>query len=1105
MRIILSSCIFLCISFYSFSQEYFPVKMDGKWGLIDANGEIFLKATYDAVGSFEGNYATIQKKNKVGVINRAGEEVLKPIYQDVSILDSTLFTIFEDQRWKVINPQEEIILDKPYEEVRVIGGRYLAYVFEGKWGLIHTDGRSISNPKYDRVRLYQEQYFITYEKGKMGLLADDGVEILRPAFDKIVIPASNIYFFRKDRVWGAVNKNGEAILALEYQMFEPLSTGFLRLEDTLSRPYLFSIPLSKPIAGTEFEEYLPYNEDLAMCRKLGKIGLINTQGEVILNPEFDEVHLYGDQLYRVQKDRKWGVAQRGGALLIPINYDFIAPLRTQVAAVQIKDKFGVVNIKGNEVVRCIYDRMNIEDNVAYAYTGETLKMISFNEEGELAEEDSFNKFGTIKVGFNTKKVRGAVSNTMRPMFVMENFEWFYHSNTQKWGLRNIQTGKIQISPTYDHIEVKPDLGFTIVGKESIVKQWFDRTSFKYFYVYGIVDNKSGRATTEVNMLDIRINDFVQDSLPVARVVFSSGLHGLINKRGVIIQENMGYIGDFSSGRARCSVKGRLSVKMMNGEEHLGSLNDFMSTMRSQNYLESITLVDQRLFEKGKMFVDKGEWGYLDTLGKLVIPGQYDFAKDFRSGVGIVKQNDKWGTIGYNGEVLLENEFDEIHFLKASNNQILRVYVNEEKYGVIDSTGKVVVEVMYEEVGEFNEGRIPVKRNGKWGFMDQKGNEIIPCIYEKVLNFSEGLAGVRLKRRWGFVDRNGEIILDHNYRRVGQFSNGLAWAAITSKSGYINKKGEEVIAFEFTQCFDFEGDIARVRDGSDYGIINKEGQFVLRPKYPKIEAFNRYGLAITYYGGGDYGVINRQGEKICNEKFERIFPYSDGMAMVRSKGKFGFINEKGVLAIPLQFSRLEAFSEDRAAFMEKGRWGFIDKNGKKIIPAEYSKCLSFNEGKAVVYKGYRNSGLIDETGKYFIEPSVDRILDFTEGRGLVRTKEHRHYFITEENRLYKGYFNGGSAFKDGIASVKIGSKWGIINLNGIEIIPPKYAKIEAFNRGYAKVQIRRFSGVADLNGKVIIEPEYEYISYLGGNLFRVERGDRLGYIDSFGKWVWEMRK
>ena len=327
------------------------------------------------------------------------------------------------------------------------------------------------------------------------------------------------------------------------------------------------------------------------------------------------------------------------------------------------------------------------------------------------------------------------------------------------------------------------------------------------------------------------------------------------------------------------------------------------------------------------------------------------------------------------------------------------------------------------------------------------------------------------------------------------------------TGYINKEGVYVIPPRFDKGFDFNQGVARVVVDNQYGLIDTLGRFVQRPRYIEIQEFNEHGLAVVRYGNNNvrYGLVGRNGELINNLNLREIHPFSEGLAAVKYKDGYGFIDTTGRLAIPDVYSRVSSFSEGLAAVQKDGACGYINAKGEVVIPLEYSKCLDFNGGKAVVYKGIRKAGLVDRSGNLLIEPSVDRMLGFQEGRGLVRDEKYRFYYITEQAHLYDGYYEKATEFKHGVAVVQVDGKWGIINQKGMELIPPKYDKIENFEEGYAKVRIQGFNGLASLNGDLIVQPDYEYISYAGDGLFRVEQGDKIGYFDMEGHWVWDLRK
>ena len=56
----------------------------------------------------------------------------------------------------------------------------------------------------------------------------------------------------------------------------------------------------------------------------------------------------------------------------------------------------------------------------------------------------------------------------------------------------------------------------------------------------------------------------------------------------------------------------------------------------------------------------------------------------------------------------------------------------DKRGIIDSTGKVIVPMMYDEIEPFMDGVARVEIFGNYpthfGFIDEKGNEVLPVIY-----------------------------------------------------------------------------------------------------------------------------------------------------------------------------------------------------------------------------------------------------------------------------------------------------------------------------------------------------------------------------------------
>ena len=1092
------------------AQRYFPIKVDKKWGLINSDGQVVLPPVYDAIGEFKRfGYAVMQRDGYVGLLADGGRELVPPKYDDIKVLDSTLVAVMDQGQWMVVNLFGDIVLEKGYQRVEVWNSFYLAYMQNGKWGLTDKFGNKLAEPVYDDIQSEEGRFFITTRASRLGLLSSIGREILPNEANEIRFFSDSLFFYRTGNLWGAVDFYGIRVIPAEYKAFSRISDNFIKLSRNEGQ-FVYSIPCSRIISDGSFDDYYSFSKRYVITKKKRQLGLLDWCGNQILPPAYNEIQAYDKKLFRVNYQGQWGVVQAGGVSVIPFEYDYIAPLRGKACIVKKAGRFGLVNFRGELVAPPAYHRIELEGNQARAYRkqadgkGETLTLLTLDEEGKLRDTSNFQNHFQVNIRTNLSKNESTSENSVND-YLLDQFEWFYSPQEDRWGLRRLQDGEAQIDPKFHTVKVERSLGFTLVGIEKSERYEFERTSFRFDMAYGLVSNELGLLVTEMDFWDVRFDDF-RRGYPLARCVFSNGRQGLVDRIGRIVRRDMAYIGDFVDGVARFSFAGRLSGSMK-PDRNLGKLRTYLNGLATTSIMLDYTQYDQLFRHDASLTCEGCEWGYIDTAAQVIVPPQYTFAKDFVNDVGIVECHDKWGMVNRDADILIPCSYDGVQFLENTGNKIVRVYIREPKYGLIDTLGQLTVSAVYDEIGSFREGRLAVKRNGLWGFVDRDGLEVIPCRFREVQNFSDGLAAAKLANSWGFIDKQGDVSVDFLYRRAGNFQNGLSWVYSEEGVGYINSKGEFIVPPKFDKGFDFSRGIARVVVNNEYGLIDTLGHFAQRPRYSDIQEFNEHGLAVVRYGNNNvrYGLVGRDGELITSLHLREIQPFSDGLAAVKYKDGYGFIDTTGRLLIPDVYSKVSSFSEGLAAVQQDGACGYINTKGDIVIPLEYSKCLDFTDGKAVVYKGIRKAGLIDRQGKLLIEPSVDRMLAFQEGRGLVRDDKYRFYYITEQAHLYDGYYEEATEFKHGVAVVQVDGKWGIINQKGIELIPPKYDKIESFEEGYAKVRIQGFNGLASLNGDLIVQPDYEYISYAGDGLFRVEQGDKIGYFDMDGHWVWDLRK
>jgi hypothetical protein len=1106
MRLFVLTIIMVCSTLpQALTQQYFPIKVNKCWGLIDSEGEVVLSPVYEAIGEFKQfGYAVMQRNGGVGLLGPRGREIVAPQYEDLKVLDTSLVAVRSQKEWMVIDLEGRIVLEKGYERVQVWDNCFLAYRRQDKWGVIDRAGQQIAAPVYDEISYDGSDFFLTRRGKHLGLLGRDGDTIIPNIALEINIFNDSLFFFKKESLWGAFDREGRMLIPAEYDSYTKVADHYVKLVAE-GRFSLYSVPCRGIITGDEYEDFYAFSPRYVMTKRDRQLGLLDWCGRVVLSPRYSDIQFYQGNLFRVNYQGKWGIVESDNQLIIPFRYDYIAPLRDNVCVVKKGRFFGIVNFLGEEVVKPLYDRIVLEGNRAKAYKEnnsgqESLTLFYFDEKGQVTDNNHLTRHYKVRIA-GSKRLNASIRQSNQSEYILEDFEWFYSPAADRWGLRRLEDGTVQIDPVFHYIQTEKELGFSLVGIEKNERYEFERTTYRFDMVYGLVQNDTGLLVTETEFWDVRFEDF-RRGYPFARCVFSDGRHGLVDRIGRVVLRDYAFIGEFRDGVARMSIQGRLSGSMK-ADYGLGPLKDYLKELRASAYMVDYTQYDQLFQREAALTCEDCEWGYIDTTGEIVVKPRYSFARDFVNDVGIVACEDKWGMVNRYGKELIPCRYDGLQFLEQTGNRIIRVYIKQPKYGLIDTLGQIAVNAVYDEIGSFNEGRLAVERNGMWGFVDRNGLEVIPCRFREVQNFSDGLAAVKLGNKWGFIDKQGSVEIDFQYLRAGNFRDGLAWVYTNEGAGFINSQNEFVIPTAFDRAHDFHKGVARVMVDNKYGLINTAGQYIQKPRFTDIADFDRHDLAIVTYGNNTirYGLINMKGELITNDAYREISAFSEGLAAVKDKTGYGYIDTTGALVIPCVYSKVSNFSEGRAAVQKDGACGYISEDGKEIVSFEFSKCLDFDGGKAVVYKGIRRAGLVDKSGKIILEPSVDRLLTFQEGRGLVRDDNYRFYYITEQADLYDGYYQRASAFRHGVAVVQVNDKWGIINQRGIEIIPPKYDQIESFQNGFAKVRIKGFNGLTNLKGELLVQPSYEYISYAGEGLFRVEQGDKIGYFDADGNWVW----
>jgi len=274
----------------------------------------------------------------------------------------------------------------------------------------------------------------------------------------------------------------------------------------------------------------------------------------------------------------------------------------------------------------------------------------------------------------------------------------------------------------------------------------------------------------------------------------------------------------------------------------------------------------------------------------------------------------------------------------------------------------------------------------------------------------------------------------------------------------------------------------------------------------------------------YGYINYEGKVIVEPCCSFAYEFSDGMAGAfitqKSKSLFGKKKEKtefvyfdtqGNIAIrDKSIEKGNSFFEGFAmVFIKRAKkWGFIDKSGKIVIAPQFDQEYSsgFSEGLVDVCKGDK-WGYINVRGEQIIPFEFDRTTLFHDDYAIV-TRKNKNIFINSKGEKLQTVkcsiprtINGG--FKEGLAVVKIGKKFGAINTNGNLVIEPVYDGMDGFRNGLCGVDIDGKSGFIDRQGNLIIEPKFSRINYFHNDIAPASLdGEFWGLINTRGDFILE---
>ena len=444
------------------------------------------------------------------------------------------------------------------------------------------------------------------------------------------------------------------------------------------------------------------------------------------------------------------------------------------------------------------------------------------------------------------------------------------------------------------------------------------------------------------------------------------------------------------------------------------------------------------------------------IGKLISGGAKTEDRAVANQYFAVYTDDKWGVINSKGEIVIEPEYEEAIIIPDNSKDVFICTYNVDyetgSYNskVINSKGEEVVTgyTTIQVVENYDNNNnlwyetdvLIVSNNGKYGLVDFRGKELLSCEYDsiKALNGVTNSILIEKDRKFGLVDNIGATIIEPEYKKIEPISDKY-------ENGYIV-----------------------TNEDNNMGVINRDKTVALEVKYQDIQPI--YGDA-TYVvkEKGNWKVIDSEGKTYLADKFDSVKSINGENVIINSNKKYGVMTLSGETKLETKYQDLEYAFGDNYIFREEGKYGIINLSGETLVKADYDSLIYRSD--AGFFEGNKSDALdTDFIGNDFSVKLSGLLSEIDVEAGYMKIRvddEYKYYNFRFEEKTNTELLTANTLFLD-----KKDGKYGYINKDGVVVVDYIYDDAREQNEfGYASVKKDGVWGCIDSKGKEVVTPTY----------------------------------
>lgn len=509
-------------------------------------------------------------------------------------------------------------------------------------------------------------------------------------------------------------------------------------------------------------------------------------------------------------------------------------------------------------------------------------------------------------------------------------------------------------------------------------------------------------------------------------------------------------------------------------------------------------IEKNNYEYFTLYSLKDKVGVINKEGKVIIDTKYTdiYIPNQSKDVFVCFNGEESKVLDSKGKELFD-DLDEVSCIIISEDtyemepNILK-YKKDNKYGLIDLSGKVIADSIYDEISslENKPGSILVKKDGKYGVLDSSGEKIIDTKYNSIksdeyCSEKDGYdkTGYIISEKtkngiiYGYVDYTGKIIVEPKYENISralEYDEEDVYLIVMNngKKGVLKNK-KQIIKNNFQSINYYSlSNIFVVNKNGKYGFYNNSGKEILKPQYTSYSVAGKY---ISVKKDDTTMLYDIHGNLVNSQNYKSIIEVENDSYFIaqHENGEYSIIG-KDIQIDDKYYGITYAFDDNFIVMNKDSKYGVLNVYKGIVVEPEYDYILVIGTVNALEA---RKDNIVDIYSK-----NMDKVLTISEG--IVENIDTDYAVIYSQKEMKYINKNGEIVQNTEVyPNAKLYSyqdengKWGFIDNKEKIAVNCKYDIVTEFNEyGFAGICQDGKWGVIDLNGKELVVPTYEIDTY-----------------------------